>query len=180
MSSKTRHSSVGLGGTGRQSPPLLPCLPWGPELPLFPSDRPPPTRSLSRDQRGEERTRLLPPPPRGAACRCERWASAGNPRVRPKARKPELRPQLGFFELLHLLCTPFPVFTGTVGSRRRGGAGSFVLSVRGPGPRGSGVFVVGEFPLGGPSPSPPSNGPPHRSPVSLLFYLPLSKTIERN
>lgn len=77
---------------------------------------------------------------------------------------------------------PFSVFKGgPVGSRRRGGAGSFAL-VESEGPvlgLIQAVFVVGGVSLGDPSLSPPSNGPPHRSPISLLFYLPLSKTIDK-
>lgn len=66
------------------------------------------------------------------------WGSAWNPLLSPKARKPgeagAKTSSTGFLGDVPPPLYPFPVFTGTVGSRRTGGAGPLILRVRGPGP----------------------------------------------
>lgn len=128
---------AGAGRPGKLGPPFLPSLPWGPVCHPFPFSLPAPPLSCSilLDQRG----------------RLEVKSGLG-PGTRPSALasgslgKPELRRLQAFSEMLCLGCTAFSVFTGTVGSRRRGGAGSFVLrESKAPRSSGrSGVFVVGE------------------------------------
>lgn len=94
--------------------------------------------------------------------------------------KPELRPlQQGFSEMLCLRGTP-PGLHGDSGLWKEE---TWSRSLRPESLRTRALWSLRSLcsrgsSLGPPSRSPPSNGPPHRSPISLLFYLPLSKTIE--